>query len=79
MQDKVLYEELYFKVIEKYFDTGKTPLSVLPKNLQEIRPPSHLDSSTTVPRSSSLHRELSDTPVKWMLTSFFIMQLFKNL
>ena len=53
MQDKILYEELYFKVAEKYFGTGKTTLSVSPKNLQEIRPPSHLDSSTTLPRSSS--------------------------
>ena len=54
MQDKILYEELYFKVAEKYFGTGKTTLSVSPKNLQEIRPPSHLDSSTNLPRSSSL-------------------------
>ena len=48
MQDEVSYEELYFKIAEKYFGTGKTPLSASPKNLPVIRPPSHLDSSTTL-------------------------------
>ena len=74
MQDEVLYKELYFKTAEKYFDTGKTPLSASPKNLPEIRPPSHLDLSTTLPSFSSLYREFSYTPAKWMLTSFYIMQ-----
>ena len=53
MQDEVLYEELYFKMAEKYFGKGKTPLSASPKNLPEIRPPSHLDSSNTLPSFSS--------------------------
>ena len=73
MQDEVLNKELYFKMAEKYCGMGKTPLSASPKNLPEIRQPSHLDSSTTLPSFSSLYREFSDTPAKWMLTSFFII------
>ena len=78
MQDEVSYEELYFKMAKKYFSMGKTPLSASPKNLPEIRPHSHLDSSTTLPNFSSLYRQFSDTPVKWMLISFFIMQVFQE-
>ena len=40
---------------EKYFGKGKTPLSASPKNLPEIRPPSHLDSSNTLRSFSSLY------------------------
>ena len=78
MQDDVSHEELYFKMAEKYFGKGETPLSTSPKNLPEIRPPSRLGSSTTIPSFSSLYREFSDTHAKWMLTSFFIMQLFQE-
>ena len=78
MQDEVLYEELYFKTAEKYFGTRKTPLSASPKNRPEIRPPSHLDLSTTLPSFSSLYREFSYMPAKWMLTSFYVMQHFQE-
>ena len=62
----------------KFFGTSKTPLSASPKNLPEIRPPSRLALSTTVPSVSSLNRKFLGTPAKWMLTSFFIMQLFQE-
>ena len=78
MQDEVFYEELYFKMAEKYFATGKTPLSAPPKSLPEIRPPSHLDLSTALPSLSCLYSEFLNKPAKWMLTSFFIMQFFQE-
>ena len=64
MQDEVSQEELYIKIAEKYFATGKTHLPASPKSLPEIRPPSHLDPSTTLPSFSSLFGEFSDTPAK---------------
>ena len=79
MQDEVLYKELYFKTAEKYFDTGKTPLSASPKNLPEIRPPSHLDLSTTLPSFSSLYREFSYTPAKMDANIFLHNAIFSRI
>ena len=36
MQDEVSYEELYFKMVEKYSGTWKTPLSASPKICQKL-------------------------------------------
>ena len=71
-------EKLYLMCVEKYFETGKTPINDSPKALSNIKPPPHLIGSA-LPSFSKLYEKFRNTRVKWMLSAFFIVQLFQEI
>ena len=72
-------ERLFLKCADKFFKTGKTPMSksgtILPKN----KPPNPMDRGSTLPVFSELYKKYRNTKPGWMLTSFFVAQFFKEI
>ena len=64
--------------VEKYFKTGKTLIDDSPKALPNIKPPPHL-IGWALPSFSKLYEKFRNTRAKWMLSAFFIAQLFQEI
>ena len=76
---KIMGAEKPFRMwVENYFETGKTPIDNLPKALPDIKSPPHLIRSA-LSSISKLYEKFRSTRAKWMLSAFFIAQLFREI
>ena len=64
--------------VEKDFETSMTPINDSPKALPNIKPPPHLIGSR-LPSFSKLYEKFRNTGAKWMLSMFFIAELFREI
>ena len=55
------YEELFLRLAEKYFETGRTPISILPKVLPDVKPSEHRDPDVDLPSFSKLYASFGNT------------------
>ena len=76
---KVMGEEkLFHMCMEDFFETGKTPIDDSPKALPDIKPSPHLIGSALL-SFSKLYEKFRYTSVNWILSAFFIAQLFREI
>ena len=71
-------EKLFYRCVDKYFETGKTPIVDSPKALPNIKPPDHL-IGLALPSFSKLCDRFRSTRANWMLSAFFLAQLFRDI
>ena len=70
------FERLFFKCADKFFKTGKTKMNKFLTILPKINPLDHMNRGTTLPVFLELYKKYRNTKAGWMLTSFFVAQLF---
>ena len=73
------FERLFFKCADKFFEKGKTPMNKSGTILPKINPPNHMDRGTALPVFSELYKKCRNTMAGWLLASFFVAQLFKEI
>ena len=73
------FERLFFKCADKFFETGKTLMNKSGTILPKINPHEHMDRGTTLPVFLGLYKKYRNTKTGWMLASFFVAQLFKEI
>ena len=73
------FERLFFKCADKFFETGKTPMNKSSTILPDINLPDHIDRGSGQPVFSELYKKYRNTKTEWMLASFFVAQLFKEI
>ena len=73
------YEELFLRLAEKHFKTGRTPISISPKVLPDIKPSEHRDPDVDLPSFSKLYASFGNTIAKWMICTLFAVQLFQEM
>ena len=79
LHTKIMGAEKPFRMcVEKYFETGKTPIDDSPKTLPNIKSPPHLIGSA-LQSFSKLYEKFRITRAKWMVSLFFITQLFREI
>ena len=77
--EKLGYKKLYFRCVDKFIETGKTPLSNSGRTLPKINPPGHLDKDIRLPVVSQLYHECRETSASFMLSAFFMGHLFNKI
>ena len=73
------FEKLFFKCAGKFFKTGKIPMNKSGTILPKINPPNHMDKGTALPVFSKLYKKYRNTKARWILSSLFVAQLFKEI
>ena len=73
------FERLFFKCADNFFETGKTPINKSGTILSKNNTPDHMDKGTSLSVFSELYKKYRNTKGGWMLFSFFIAQLFKQI
>ena len=71
-------EKLFYRSVDKYFETGKAPFDDSPKALANIKLPDHLIGSA-LPNFSKLYDRFRNIRANWMLSGFFVAQLFREI
>ena len=72
-------QQLFHMCVQKFIQTGRTPLTNSPITLPDIKPPEHLDSGVSLPNFSILYNKYRNSAARWMLSSFFLVQLFQEI
>ena len=75
---KLGFERLFFKYADKFFKMAKTPMDKYSIILPKINLPNNMDRGTALPVFSELYKKCRNTKTRWMLASFFVVQLFKE-
>ena len=70
------YEELFLRLAEKYFETGRTPISISPKVLPDVKPSEHRDPDVDLPSFSKLYASFGN---KSLICTLFAVQLFQEM
>ena len=65
--------------VEKFIQTGQTPLTDSPRTLPDIKPPEHLILNSPLPSFSRLYTVYHNTTASWMFSAFFLAQLFQEI
>ena len=73
------FERLFFKCADKFFERGKTTMNKSGTILPKINPPNHMDRGTALPVFSELYKKYRNTKAGWLLASFFVAQLCKEI
>ena len=73
------FERLFFKCADKFFETCKTPMNKPSTIVPDINLPDHIDRGSALPVFSELYKKYRNTKTGWMLASFFVAQLFKEI
>ena len=73
------FEKLFFKSADKFFEMNETPMNKSGTILPKINLPNRMDSGTALPVFSELYKKYRNTKAGWMLASFFVAQLFKEI
>ena len=68
-------EKLFYRCVDKDFETGKMPIDDSPKALPNVKLPDHLIGST-LPNFSKLYDRFRNIRGSSMLSAFFLTQLF---
>ena len=76
---ELCFKRLFFKCADKFFETGKTPMNISGTILPKINLPNHMDRGSGVTVFSELYKKYRNTKAGWMIASFFIAQLFKEI
>ena len=71
-------EKPFYRCVDKYFETSKAPIDDSPKTLPDIKPPAHLIGSA-LSSFSKLCDRFRNTRASWMLSAFFLAQLFREI
>ena len=77
--EKLDYIKLYFRFVNKFIETGKTPLSNSGRALSKINPLGHLNKDITLPVFSQLYHEYRETSASFMLSAFFMGHIFNEI
>ena len=72
-------QQLFHMCVQKVIQTGRTPLTNSPRTLPDIKPPEHLDSGVSLPNFSILYNKYRNSAARWMLSAFFLAQLFQEI
>ena len=72
-------QQLFHMCVQKFIQTGRTPLTNSPRTLPDIKPPEHLDSGVSLPNFSILYSKYRNSAARWMLFAFFLVQLFQEI
>ena len=64
---------------QKLIQTGCTPLTNSSRTLLDIKPPEYLDSDVSLPNFSILYNKYRNSAARWMLSAFFLAQLFQEI
>ena len=72
-------QKLFHMCVQKFIQAGPTPLTSLPRTLPDIKPPEHLDSGVSLPNFSILYNNYRNSAGRWMLSTFFLAQLFQEI
>ena len=72
-------QQLFHMYVQKFIQTGRTPLTNFPRTLPDIKPPEHLDSGVSLPNFSILQNKYRNNVARWMLSAFFLAQLFQEI
>ena len=75
---ELAFERLFFKCANKFFETGKTPMNKSGTILPKINLPHDMDRGTALPVFQSFKKN-RNTKTGWMLASFFVAQLLKEI
>ena len=77
--EKLGYIKLYFRCVDKFIETGKTPLSNSGRALSKINPPGHLHKDIRLPVFSQLYHKYREPSASFMLSAFFMGHLFNEI
>ena len=72
-------QQLFHMCVQKFIQTGRTPLTNSSRTLPDIKPPEHLDSGVSLPNFSILYNKYRNSTARWMLSAFFLAQLFQEI
>ena len=72
-------QQLFHMCVQKFIQTGRTSLTNSPRTLPDIKPPEHFDSSVSLPNFSILHNKYRNSTAGWMLSAFFLAQMFQEI
>ena len=72
-------QKLFHMCVGKFIQTGRTPLANSPRTLPDIKPPEHLILNSPLPSFSRLYTVYRNTTASWMLSAFFLAQLFQEI
>ena len=72
-------QQLFHMCVQKSIQAGRTPLTNSPRTLPDIKPPEHLDSGVSLPNFSILYSKYRNSAARWMLSAFFLAQLFQEI
>ena len=75
MESLIEYNELFFTLVETFF---KTPVSLIPKTLPQIKSPDHMDQAVDLRSFTNICQTFSHVVARWMLCGFFAAQLFQK-
>ena len=64
LEKAIHYEELFLRLAEKYIEAGRTPVSISPKFLRDIKPPEKMDPCVDLPIFSILYISFGNTIAK---------------
>ena len=72
-------QQLFHMCVQKFIQTGRTPLTNSPRTLPDIKPLEHLNSGVSLPNFSILYNKYRNSAARWMLSAFFLVQLFQEI
>ena len=77
--EKLGHIKLCFRCVDKFIETGKTPLRNSGRVLLKINPPGHLNKDIRLPVFSQLYHQYRETSASFMLSAFYMGHLFNEI
>ena len=72
-------QQLFHMCVQKFIQKGCTPLTNSPRTLPDIKLPEHLNSGVSLPNFSILYKKYRNNAARWMLSTFFLAQMFQEI